>query len=180
MIVVLGILPCVVVSLDRNVYAAAPTEYQLKAAFLFNFAKFIDWPPVAFRNSQSPFAICVLGEDPYGRDLDETIKGQTIDNRNLVVRRVAQASRDDSCQILFVSSSESGRFGQILNAVRSLPVLTVGEDEEFRRAGGIIFLVVEEKRVRFDVNLDAGEQAGVKFSSRLLKLARAVHERKKN
>ena len=164
----------------QNTIAAAPTEYQLKGAFLFNFAKFIDWPAAAFANNQSPLTLCILGRDPFGRDLDETVQGQSMGNRAFSVRRIGQAPRDHSCQILFVSLSESSRFEQIVNAVRNLPILTVGEDQEFIRASGMIGFVVEDNKIRFEINLDVAERAGIKLSSKLLKLAKTVHERSQN
>ncbi len=160
--------------------AASPTEYQLKAAFLFNFAKFVEWPPSSFRNDQSPITICVLGEDLFGPVLEETVKAQTVGNRGLAVKRITRVSRDDACHILFVSSSEEHRLDQILGRTQNWPVLTVGDIAIFTAVGGIINLVLEEKKVRFEVNLDAAERAGLKISSRLLRLAKHVYERKKN
>jgi len=156
--------------------AAAPTEYQLKAAFLFNFAKFVEWPPAAFRTGQSPITICVFGEDRFGRDLDEIVKGQTIGGRSVAVRRITQAPRADVCQLLFVGSTERNQVQQLFQAVATQPILTVSEEESLR-SDGIIHLLLEDNRVRFTVNLESAERAGIKISSKLLKLAKRVYEK---
>src|ERR1700722_2656009 len=92
----------------------APSEYQLKAAFLFNFAKFVDWPPGTFATAASPFTICILGRDPFGRDLDDSLRYKTIAYRSIVIRRCQSDSDARTCQILFVSRSESNRIPEIL------------------------------------------------------------------
>ncbi len=165
--------------LNGWVWATAPTEYQLKAAFIFNFAKFVEWPAAAFRSSQSPITICVFGEDPFGRDLDEIVKGQTIGARSVAVRRITQAPRADTCQVLFVGAAVRSDLQELFLAVATQPVLTVCEDESLRSEGVIHFLL-EENKVRFMINLDSAERAGIKISSKLLKLAKIVHNRGKN
>jgi hypothetical protein len=162
---------------SQSVIAATPSEYQLKAAFVFNFAKFVEWPAAAFRTGQSPITICIFGEDRFGRDLDELVKGQTIAGRSITVRRITQAPRGDACQVLFVSSGESSQAQQVLHAVANLPILTVSEDEQASRSGYIIQLLLEDNKVRFAINLESAERAGLKISSKLLKLAKRVHER---
>jgi hypothetical protein len=159
--------------------AAAPTEYQLKAAFLLNFAKFVEWPATVFRSQQSPFSICVLGDDPFGRDLDETVKGQTIANRSAAVKRISQIPRDDGCQIIFVSAVGGDKWQRALDALKSSPVLTVVEHDDLLD-NVIINLEVEENKIRFQINLDAAEHAGLKISSKLLRLAKSVRERRKS
>lgn len=177
--VLAAILPFSVAGAELNTEAQAPSEYQVKAAFLFNFAKFIEWPAAAFRNRQSPITICVVGDDPFGPVIDETVKGQSFANRRFSVRRVKQIPRDDTCQIAFVSGAESART-ELGMAIRALPILTVGEDDATSESSGIINFVIEGSKVRFDINLDAAERAGIKISSKLLKLATRVHERRRN
>jgi hypothetical protein len=174
-----AILPFVVAGAELNTEAQAPSEYQVKAVFLLNFAKFIDWPAAAFRNGRSPITICVVGDDPFGPAIDATVKGQSFANRSFSVRRVKQIPGDDTCQIAFVSGAEKART-QVGTAIRALPILTVGEDDATGEASGIINFVIEESKVRFDVNLDEAERAGIKISSKLLKLAKRVHEKRKN
>jgi hypothetical protein len=168
-----GIIP------GRPAVAAAPTEYQLKAVFLMNFAKFVEWPATAFRSAQSALTICVLGEDPFGHDLDDVVRGQVAGDRALAVRRLAQVQREDNCQVLFVSAAEKARTERVLAVLGNTPTLTVGEGDEFPAAGGVIGLLIEDNKVRFDVNLEAAERAGLKISSKLLKLARNVRDRRK-
>jgi hypothetical protein len=174
-----AILPFVVTGTELTNEAQAPSEYQVKAAFLFNFAKFVEWPAAAFRNGQSPITICVVGDDPFGPAIDATVKGQSFANRSFSVRRVKQIPRDDTCQIAFFSGAESART-ELGTAIRALPILTVGEDDATSESSGIINFVIEERKVRFDINLDAAERAGIKISSKLLKLAKRVHERRRN
>lgn len=153
-----------------------PSEYQLKAAFLFNFAKFVDWPPESFSGPQAPFAICVLGKDPFGRALDDLLPGKTIGERPVVVERLKDAHNAKHCQVVFVSGSESQNLAGILEGLRGTNALTVGDSDGFAEAGGAIQFTEEENHVRFLINPEAGERAGLKFSSKLLALAKIVHE----
>lgn len=160
--------------------AAAPTEYQLKAVFLVNFAKFVDWPAPSFKSPQSPINLCVTGDDPFKVDLDDAVKGQTVGERSLAVRRVSHPQPGDNCHILFIGLSERDRFERILAAFKNHACLTVGEEPEFAQAGGMINLLLEDGKIRFEVSLDVAERTGLKLSSRLLKLAKTVRDRRKN
>lgn len=151
--------------------SAPPDEYAVKAAFLYNFAKFVEWPQSAFPELQAPLALCVLGADPFGRELDRAVRGKTAQGRPVVVRRLAGPEVSDLCHVLFVASSERERFAEVLGGVAGRSVLTVGEEDDFARAGGMISFVVRDARVRFAIDLDAAERAGLKLSSRLLDLA---------
>jgi len=111
-------------------------EYQLKAAFLFNFAKFIDWPPASFANRQSPFTICILGADPFGRAMDDALQGKMIGDRPVAVERVADLAGARHCQMVFISSSEKRQLREILDGLRGTNALVVGETEGFAAAGG--------------------------------------------
>lgn len=174
----IGGLAVIAVSLIASAGRAqqAPTEYQLKAAFLFNFAKFVDWPPESFTSPQAPFAICVLGKDPFGRALDDLMPGKTIGDRAVVILRLKDTLNARHCQVLFVSASESRNLASILEGLRGTNALTVGESDGFAESGGAIQFTVEENHVRFLINPEAGERAGLKFSSKLLALAKIVHE----
>jgi hypothetical protein len=147
-------------------------EYQVKAAYLYNFAKLVDWPAPA----NGPVVIAVFGRDPFGDVLDRTVQGKTIDGRPLVVERLSNLEQLKGCHILFVSAAEKKRLGAILSAVRGEPVLTVGEFEGFLDAGGKVNFTVEQNRIRFDVNLSAARQVGLRISARVLNLARLVRE----
>jgi hypothetical protein len=149
-------------------------EYQIKAAFLFNFARFVEWPAAAFGSSDSPLSLCVLGEDPFGSALDETVRGEKVRDRRLEVRRTSEVVDLDACQLVFVSASERGRLPEILSALGSKSVLTVSEVEEFAARGGVINFVLVDNRVRFEINPGAAKRSGLKISSELLRLGRIV------
>jgi hypothetical protein len=153
-----------------------PSEYQLKAAFLFNFAKFIDWPPGAFSNPGSPFVLCILGEAPFGADLDDSLHGKTIAGHSIAVRRRPTETAARACQILFVSQSQSGRISEILQGLHGTNVLVVGESDGFASGGGAIEFVLQQDHVRFRINPDAVARAGLTISSKLLALATIVHD----
>jgi hypothetical protein len=148
------------------------TEYEVKAAFLLNFAKFVDWPPKAFASPDSPIAICVFGTDPFGSNIDEIVSGEATDGRRLIVRRIIEAPAPRACQIFFTQQSGSGLNGIL--ASLGPGVLTVGEGDGFLRDGGMIAFVIENRRVRFDISQRAADAASLKLSSRLLTVARAV------
>ncbi len=151
-----------------------PSEHAVKAAFLYNFAKFVEWPAGAFSNPREPVAFCVVGEDALGDELAQAVAGKMVQSRPVAVRRAAQPEELDGCQILFVGSSERTRFDRLLAVVGRRPVLTVGDEEVFRQAGGIINFVLRRNRVRFQIDLGAAERAGLRISARLLELAEAV------
>ena len=148
----------------------SPREYEIKAAFLYNFALFIEWPEVAFGASTSPLLLCVLGDDPFGPALD-TVEGRVAKGRTIEVRRFDDLGDLDECHILFISSSERERLADVVEFLGSSSVLTVGEMEDFAERGGIINLTVARNKVRFEVNLEAGDRAGLQLSSQLLSLA---------
>lgn len=152
----------------------APSEYQVKAAFLFNFAKFIDWPESSFETPQSPFSVCVVGADPFGRALDDALRGKTVANRPVVVSRLKDPGLARQCQIAFISSSEKSHLPAILEAFRGTNGLIVGDADGFAAAGGTIQFTLEEHRVRFTINTDAAERARLQISSKLLALAKIV------
>ncbi|HEV8580422.1 MAG TPA: YfiR family protein [Thermoanaerobaculia bacterium] len=149
-------------------------EPAVKAAFLYNFAKFVEWPAGAFAGPREPVAFCVVGESAIGDELAQAVGGKTIQGRPVTVERAAPLDALLRCQILFVASAERTRFDQILAVVGRRPVLTVGDDENFRQAGGIINFVLRRNRVRFQIDRAAAERAGLRISSRLLELAEVV------
>jgi len=153
-----------------------PSDYQLKAAFLFNFAKFIDWPGSSFASPQSPFAICVLGQDPFGSVLDDTLRGKTVGGRSIVVRRLKNKAEGQRCQMVFVCSSESGHLAEIIRSLQVENVLLVAESTGFAASGGTIELTLEDNHVRFAINTDAADRSGLTVSSKLLALAKIVHD----
>lgn len=153
-----------------------PSEYAVKAAFLYNFAKFVEWPAEAFEGPQAAVTFCILGEDPFAGELERVIAGKMVRGRPVAIRYFPRPEGLERCRILFVSSSERDRFGEILVAVRR-GILTVGEDERFARAGGIINFTLRNSRIRFQIDQGAAARAGLAISSRLLELAEEVRTR---
>ncbi len=173
----MGLVVCVSFAGGRPVDAQAPrvaSEYDVKAAFLYNFAGFVTWPTSAFPATGSPFVIGVLGEDPFAGRLESTIRGESINGRPMAYRRVSRIDEMRACHVLFVSPSEHARHPDLLSDLRGSPVLTVGEGEQFLGAGGIVRFVVAERRVGFEFNAAAAAKSGLKPSGRLLKVARRV------
>jgi len=167
-----SVVVCLLATCGSQLCRAAdpPLEYQVKAAFLLNFAKFVEWPANAFAAPDAPISICILGDDPFGGVLDQIVEGESIDGRKIAVRRMKRPSASPACQIMFVSKSEKAFSASELGP----GVLTVGEGEGFLAHGGVIAFVIEDRRVRFDVGKSAAEKAGLKLSSKLLRVARAV------
>lgn len=149
-----------------------PSEYKLKAAFLFHFSQFVDWPANSFADNQAPFVIGVLGKNPFGADLDQTIHGKIVGSRKLMVREFGSiAEATNNCQILFISSSEQQKFPEIISSLAGSKILTVGEADNFGDAGGMIHFVLEGTKIRFRVNEGAAIRSGLKISAKLLSLA---------
>jgi hypothetical protein len=145
--------------------------YQLKAVFLFNFAKFVEWPPLAFGDSCDPFTICVAGDDSFGSALDDEVRGKTVANRPILVRLVSGPAEARKCQILFVSPSERKRERALLDALKGASVLTVGDTDDFTANGGIVRFKIKDARVRIEIDAAAAARASLRISSRLLSLA---------
>jgi len=149
-------------------------EYDLKAAFLFNFTHFVEWPADAFTNDDAPIVIGILGDDPFGPVLDKIVEGETIRNRKLVIKRSRQVEDLRDCQVLFISKSEKSRIGQILSDLDDTSIFTVGETEGFARHGGITNLFLQGNRIRFEINVAAAKRKGLKISAQLLALGTVV------
>lgn len=152
------------------------TEYEIKAAFLYNFAKFVEWPPSVFTDSKQPFNICVLGADPFGRSLDDAVLGKTVASHPVAVTRARLVQELPDCHILFIAGAQRSSLSEILGRFRGKNVLIVGETEDFASTGGTIQFVLEGNHVRFAINPDAAERAGLKISSKLLALAVVVRD----
>jgi hypothetical protein len=149
-------------------------EYQVKAAFLFHFAQFVDWPPGVLNNSDASLILCVFDDEPRRQEFQSTIEGKAIGARVFHVRLITQSQEIQGCNILFLSRDEARRQTAILRSLRGMPVLTVGETDDFLSNGGMIRFHLDEDRIRFDINLDGAESSHLKISSRLLLLATSV------
>lgn len=157
------------------VYGEVSPEYKLKALVLFNFAKFVEWPTQAYAEVTSPIVIGVLGDDPFGSVLEEIVKDRPIAGHPVVVQRAHRLEELPVCHLLFISASERARQAAVLAQLGDRPVLTIGESADFVSRGGVIRLLMEEQKVRFEVNAGAADQARLKISAQLLSLAKDVH-----
>jgi hypothetical protein len=151
-------------------------EYALKAAFIYNFAKFVTWPDSGFKDDDSPFVIGMIGINPFGGVIEDMLRDRSVEGRPFILRNIVEVEDARACQILFIAESESRRLEQWLRAVRGYPVLTIGDTKSFAERGCIVNLkTTTEGRVRFEVNIDEVPVSGLPISSRLLTLADIVH-----
>ena len=155
-------------------YAESVNEYDLKAVMLLNFTLFVQWPPDAFASAQAPLIIGVLGEDPFGKSLDETVRNETTGGRPIVVKRFRHVQDATNCQILFISKSENSEMDRILENLKGRSILTVSESDDFTAHGGAIGLIKEKTKVRIKINLEATKSANLTVSSKLLHAATVV------
>jgi hypothetical protein len=160
----------------RPLIAQRGLEDEVRAAYLYNFIQFVEWPPAAFAAPSSPFRVCVYGDGPFGTALERTIRGEQVQGRPLTYEVVAPGASATQCHLLFVPQSQASRVAAALRAAGSGPVLLVGESPNFLSAGGTINLFVEGGRMRFDVNLSAAAARGLVASSKLLRIARNTSE----
>ena len=154
--------------------AEAFKEYDVKAAFLYHLAEFVEWPPEAFPAAENPLVIGVLGADPFGKALDEIIHGEVVKNRKLTVERYRSMEEVKTCHILFISQSEAGRLDQIFSSLKDRKILTVGDTEGFALRGGMVRFLTEKNKIRLRINIDAAKAASLTISSKLLRAAKVV------
>jgi hypothetical protein len=152
------------------------SEYLIKAGFIYNFARFVEWPASAFPQTDSPIVIGIEGADPFGQILEKVLDGKKVNGHGFVIKRLRSLGNARDCHILFISSSEAGRIDELIRNTSSNPVLTISEIPGFANRGGIINLTLEDSRVRFEVNVDAARQADLTISSRLLALAKIISQ----
>jgi hypothetical protein len=153
-------------------------EYQIKAVCLFNFAQFVKWPSGAFVNADTPFRIGILGNDPFGTFLDETVRGEKVDGHPLVIERYKNVEDAKDCQILFISQSEKEKIESILTDLKGRNILTVGDMEGFNKSGGVIRFFMQENKIHLMVNLKAAKNDRLSISSKVLRLAEIVEPEK--
>ena len=153
---------------------AKVSEYQVKATYLYNFGRFVQWPATATATKSDSFSICVLGQDPFGPTLDTTLAGEKLDGKPLTVKRISAPQDAGDCRILFISSTEDSHLKDILVALDESGVLTVSDMPAFSRRGGMIQFVLDGDKVRFEINLTKAETAKLTLSSELLKVATNV------
>ena len=149
-------------------------EYVLKAGFLYNFAKYVEWPAEAFASPDAPISIGVVGRDPFGPDLERTLGDKSVKNRRFEVRRYSDLAQLEPVHILFVPQTERERVARILKRVERLPVLTVGEDEQFSEGGGVVTILIRDSRPRLHINVAAAEEQQLAIAPKLLRIATIV------
>lgn len=149
-------------------------EYKIKAAFLFNFLQFVEWPADSFTAADSPIVLGVLGEDPFGKPLDELVREAEVNGRPIVVRRYERTEDVDVCHLLFVNVRGADRVRAVIDALNGRAVLTVGDTDGFLEQGGMIQFVTQDNRIRLRINLDSATAARLKLSSKLLRPAQVI------
>lgn len=152
----------------------SPKEYEVKAAFIYNFAKFIDWPPETKNGEREPFIVGIYGNDPFDGTMDQMLQNKTIADRKIVIQRFNHVSEINFCHILFIGVSERSQLAQVIEKLKGKSILTIGDMESFARRGGMINFFMEGNKIRFEINKEAAERAGLRVSSQLLKLAKIV------
>jgi hypothetical protein len=162
-----------VVSFALPCRAGAPTrEYQVKAAFIFNFTQFVEWPDNAFSSSDAPFVVAVMRRDPFDGSLEEAMDGKSVGRHPIVIKHFDNPEDIGACQLLFVPSERDDALSSIFGKVGKNPVLTVGETDSFMASGGHFRFYIDGNRIRFEIDPDTVEGVGLKVSAKLLKLAR--------
>jgi len=150
------------------------SEYDLKAAILFNLVKFVEWPPASYADARAPTVVCTLGKEPFGPALDQFASGNRVFGRQLVVRRLAHEDNPHGCHLIYISTSERKLLPEILKSLEGSHILTVGETEQFAAHGGMVQLTVEDKQVHFTINLGAASREELRVRSGLLALSKIV------
>lgn len=160
---------------SMHLQAQTPSkEYQIKAAFLYNFTQFVEWPSEAFLKEDSPLVIGLLGEDPFGAYLEETVRGEEINGHPLVVQRYRNVEEIKPCHILFINLTKPDQLKQVFASLKTQHVLTVSDVNNFTRLGGMILFFIENNKTRLRINLEAAKDADLTISSKLLRLAEIV------
>lgn len=153
------------------------SEYQLKAVFLFNFAQFIEWPPAALPPANAPFVIGVLGRDPFGGELDDVVRAESVKQHPLAVERYRNVTEVRDCQILFIAASELAHLDTVLAALKGRSILTVTDADAAAPSGVMIELVRQENRIKLRIDLQAAKESNLTISSKLLRPAEIVGSR---
>lgn len=149
-------------------------EYRIKAGFIFHFAQFVEWPAGTFTNSAGSITFCTLGEDPFHGDMESLLRGKLVAGKSVRVLHLKQVQDSKQCNVLFLDKNDDQLVPSALATVENLPILTVGESDDFLERGGMIRFCMEDRRIRFEVNQQAAEATHLKVSARLLLLAKKV------
>lgn len=150
-------------------------EYQVKAAFLFNFTRFITWPSTAFTADDAPFVIGITGSDPFGNYLDDLVSGERVNGRPIVIRHYAEGADVSGCQLLFIGNADTSKQKNFLSQVQQLPVLTVSDADSFIKAGGMIRFYKDDNHIKMEIKAAAVKGTRLDISSKLLQIAKLAH-----
>lgn len=172
---ILFLIPFLTMNMIASTQQGALPEYQVKAVFLYNFTQFVEWPANAFPEPNTPLVIGILGQDPFGQYLDETVKGEKVNEHPLIVKRFRTIDEIRQCHILFINVSEKNELAAIFENLRSQNILTVGDAANFSKQGGIVRFFNEKNKTRIRINLEAAKNADLTISSKLLRLAEVVN-----
>jgi hypothetical protein len=159
------------IGLQQPPQISTAREYQLKAAFLFNFTQFVEWPAASLSEPDAPLVIGILGEDPFGTYLEEIVAGEKINNHPLEIRRFRAVKDVTQCHILFINLKGNAAQSEVLTSLKNKSILTVGDADRFIRNGGMIRFVKENNKIRIRIDLETAKQAGLTISPKLLRLA---------
>ncbi len=152
----------------------SPSEYEIKAAMIYRFAQFLEWPTDLFESNQSPLHICIAGPEPFGNSIDLVLKDQSVGTHKLLILRHPQVATATNCHLIFISRGQASETEKLLALLKGRPVLTIGEEDDFAKKGGHIRLYLQENKLRFDINLAAMERSGLKMHSQVMKLATRI------
>ena len=155
-------------------FTVYPTQSQIKAKYLYNFTRYVNWPKEAFTDSVSPFIIGIMGQDPFGTDLEKTVEGEKIKNRTFSVKRFISPNDFEYCHILFIGITDREHQLQMLQKIKGLSILTVGNRIKFAQDGGIINFIEKKEQIRFEINTKVARESGLSISTKLLKMADIV------
>lgn len=157
--------------------SAVSKEYQIKAAFIYNFTKFVEWPARSFPDTNSPIVIGVMGHNPFADELEKIAKDHTVNGRGILVKNLTSAAEAETVHLLFINAGDEDRWYEAFKSLRKSAILTVGESERFAQLGGIINFTRQGDKVRLEINLEPMEEAGLKINAQLLKLATVVRKK---
>ncbi len=168
-------LLAVLVQPNAQAYARDSLEYRVKAAFIYNFTKFVKWPDSAFSDATSPIRICILGDSPFGASLD-AVAGKKAGGRRLVIYGARSVNDIEDCHVLFISSGSERDFFSSIERIEGRKILTIGDRQGIAKKGAVISFIMVSNRVQFEINTKSAERANLKISSQLLKIARIVDD----
>lgn len=171
------VVPLLISHLIVSAPAQPSREYQLKAVFLFNFTQFVDWPAQSFSSAQAPMVIGIIGTNPFGSYLEETVQGEKINGRSLLVRHYDTVEDIGECQVLFINLADPDKREQVLSKLKDRTTLTVSDASDFMQQGGMVQFFTRQDKIKFQVNLEATKMANLVMSSKLLRLAEIFKSR---